>query len=656
MCSTAPRPSPRWRRACRSTASRRFARPRSRARRQTLTTMLAGVAAARARRRRDRPRACCRRISRAISSIPNGMARSRRRACAPAQARQQVRDSARREGGVHGRRDPRRRSTRNARASASSRSRRNCRRTRSGSRPGRRRPSRVARPHRRDLRRGARGDRRRRASRHASLQPHVVDHLAIARRGRRGARIRRGGGRDHLRRPSRASRRWCRWRSALKSASRMMAITDATAVAGLPAGSRARLGDQTIIAGERTAVLEDGTLAGSILTMDGGVPNAGDARSACRCRTPRACARRRRPRRSRLREIGSIAPGKWADLAVLDRDLRVSADLSGRRTGAGTSPRSVYCPEVRHEGSGPYCSSQRHCSPGCEVNLNTEGLSARDSRPSRSPASPNWCSTRSTAPSSCTRGTERDRSRNREARDGAGAARRDQGRRAAAGRQDRAQGHRPVADRASRRHDRHAHLTDRAAARRGAAQHQHQRDQRRRLDSRRSDRRQASSSTPPTAASPARGSAATSRFAPATARFASTTPPASSISKPTDGSIGVEAKPTRAARCGPATARSASNIEPDTVMADNWDLTTSDGSVDGDAARACSTPSSMRKPATARCAPTIRCWRRRSRRAPRRRGQRRAARAAARRCEPKMGDGGKTFRIRTGDGTIRIER
>ena len=49
------------------------------------------------------------------------------------------------------------------------------------------------------------GHRRRRASCHASLQPHVVDHLAIARRGRRGARIRRGRRRDHLRRPPRAS-------------------------------------------------------------------------------------------------------------------------------------------------------------------------------------------------------------------------------------------------------------------------------------------------------------------------------------------------------------------------------------------------------------------------------------------------------------------
>ena len=31
----------------------------------------------------------------------------------------------------------------------------------------------------------------------------------------------------------------------------MMAITDGTAAAGLPVGSRARLGDQTIIAGEQ---------------------------------------------------------------------------------------------------------------------------------------------------------------------------------------------------------------------------------------------------------------------------------------------------------------------------------------------------------------------------------------------------------------------
>lgn len=109
----------------------------------------------------------------------------------------------------------------------------------------------------------------------------------------------------------------------VKSVSRMMAITDATAVAGLPAGARARLGDQTIIAGEKTAVLANGTLAGSTLTMDGAfrmlvnrirlsLPDA-----ARMCATTPAEA-------MKVPDIGAIAVGKWADLVVLSRDLRVS--------------------------------------------------------------------------------------------------------------------------------------------------------------------------------------------------------------------------------------------------------------------------------------------------------------------------------------------
>lgn len=108
----------------------------------------------------------------------------------------------------------------------------------------------------------------------------------------------------------------------LKSVTKMMAITDATAVAGLQIGAKARLGDQTIIAGERTALLENGTLAGSILTMDAAfrllvnriklsLPDA-----ARMCATTPAEA-------IKATEIGSIANGKWADLVVLDRDLRV---------------------------------------------------------------------------------------------------------------------------------------------------------------------------------------------------------------------------------------------------------------------------------------------------------------------------------------------
>jgi N-acetylglucosamine-6-phosphate deacetylase len=54
---------------------------------------------------------------------------------------------------------------------------------------------------------------------------------------------------------------------AAKTPSRVMAITDATAGAGLPPGSRAALGGRTITVRE-AAYLDDGTIAGSVLTMD----------------------------------------------------------------------------------------------------------------------------------------------------------------------------------------------------------------------------------------------------------------------------------------------------------------------------------------------------------------------------------------------------
>ena len=47
-----------------------------------------------------------------------------------------------------------------------------------------------------------------------------------------------------------------------------MAITDGTALSGLPTGSRASLGGQTIVARDSAAFLPDGTIAGSVLSMD----------------------------------------------------------------------------------------------------------------------------------------------------------------------------------------------------------------------------------------------------------------------------------------------------------------------------------------------------------------------------------------------------
>jgi N-acetylglucosamine-6-phosphate deacetylase len=111
----------------------------------------------------------------------------------------------------------------------------------------------------------------------------------------------------------------------------ILAITDGTAGSGLPVGSRTRLGGRPIVVTERTAQLEDGTLAGSVLTMDGAFRmlvgsvglNLVDAARVCST-TP--------AEQLRLRDMGQLVSGALADLVVLDRDtLRVRATMiSGR--------------------------------------------------------------------------------------------------------------------------------------------------------------------------------------------------------------------------------------------------------------------------------------------------------------------------------------
>ncbi len=101
-----------------------------------------------------------------------------------------------------------------------------------------------------------------------------------------------------------------------------MAITDGTGGAGLTQGSTARLGGRTIRVGPRAAELEDGTLAGSTLTMDGalrmlvgtiGLPLV-DAAALCSTTPARALG---------LSGLGEIVKGAVADIVVLDRSLRV---------------------------------------------------------------------------------------------------------------------------------------------------------------------------------------------------------------------------------------------------------------------------------------------------------------------------------------------
>jgi DUF4097 and DUF4098 domain-containing protein YvlB len=121
-----------------------------------------------------------------------------------------------------------------------------------------------------------------------------------------------------------------------------------------------------------------------------------------------------------------------------------------------------------------------------------------------------------------------------------------------------------------------------------------------------------------------------------------------------DGSIGLEAQPSvLKARTGDGSIRAM--ISPDSAMTDNWDLATSDGSVmlqlpglfnaEIDAETSDGTVRSDHP----LLSDEDRLERRRGEDGDERRERRRVLRA-------KMGDGGKILKVRTGDGTIRIER
>ena len=109
---------------------------------------------------------------------------------------------------------------------------------------------------------------------------------------------------------------------AAKGAAKVMAITDGTAGSGRPRGSKASLGRRTITVGD-VAYLEDGTIAGSVLTMDQAfrmlvrTAGVGMVEAATICSTTPA-------RALQLHGCGAVIPGNIADLVVLDGDLKVS--------------------------------------------------------------------------------------------------------------------------------------------------------------------------------------------------------------------------------------------------------------------------------------------------------------------------------------------
>ena len=125
----------------------------------------------------------------------------------------------------------------------------------------------------------------------------------------------------------------------MKTVSRRPAseITDATAVAGLPAGSRARLGGREITAGSSVAHLADGTVAGSAVTMDrafktlvGSGISLVDAATVCATTGARELG---------LVGYGILAPDAVADIVVLDASFSVvQTYVAGRLVYSRNTP------------------------------------------------------------------------------------------------------------------------------------------------------------------------------------------------------------------------------------------------------------------------------------------------------------------------------
>jgi N-acetylglucosamine-6-phosphate deacetylase len=117
---------------------------------------------------------------------------------------------------------------------------------------------------------------------------------------------------------------------AAKKASRVLAISDGTSVSGLDAGAFGRLGGRRITAGADCARLDDGTTAGSILTMDVAFRRltaemgVSIVDAATMCSTTAA-------RELGLVGHGVLAEGAVADLAVLDRNGTVVHTYVGGR-------------------------------------------------------------------------------------------------------------------------------------------------------------------------------------------------------------------------------------------------------------------------------------------------------------------------------------
>jgi N-acetylglucosamine-6-phosphate deacetylase len=120
--------------------------------------------------------------------------------------------------------------------------------------------------------------------------------------------------------------------AATAAGSRFVLMTDAIAAAGQPEGTY-ELGDRTVHVADGVCRLDDGTLAGSVLTMDQAVRNLLElgfgVPQAVAAATTAPAELVRRP------ELGTLRPGTPADVCILDDAFQVVRTIvAGKETFA----------------------------------------------------------------------------------------------------------------------------------------------------------------------------------------------------------------------------------------------------------------------------------------------------------------------------------
>jgi len=119
-------------------------------------------------------------------------------------------------------------------------------------------------------------------------------------------------------------------RVAMRAIAGLYCVTDSTAAAGMPDGDY-RLGRQTVTKCMGGVRLADGTLAGSTLTMDQAFRNLVESLGLSLVEAS-ALTSTRAADYLGMAERGRLQAGSYADVVVLDRDLRVSSVfVEGRR-------------------------------------------------------------------------------------------------------------------------------------------------------------------------------------------------------------------------------------------------------------------------------------------------------------------------------------